>query len=44
MVTIGIITAVIASLIIGVYYVVKSTINDINLYFDNDDDDIEYFG
>ena len=43
MLIIGIITVALAVLIIGAYYVIKSTINDIHLNLDNDDDDSEYF-
>lgn len=44
MVVISLITAGSMLLIGGLIYVIKSTLDDINFYFDNDDDDIEYFG
>jgi hypothetical protein len=33
----------IISLIIGGFYVIRSVINDVDLHFDNDDDEFEYF-
>jgi hypothetical protein len=33
----------IITLFIGGYYVIRSVINDVDLHFDNDDDEFEYF-
>jgi len=44
MVIIGLIAAGAVLVIGGIIYVIKSTIDDINFIFDNNDDDIEYFG
>jgi hypothetical protein len=43
MILFTIILGALLSLLIGGFYVIKSVINDINLHFDNDDDEFEYF-